>query len=486
MKIFLQATKKNRLRSIKTKHFFSQYNSLRTTVVSPLKYNKNKEISSKVLYFCARQITSSNFRKTYDVKKEDTRKIEDIEQERKLHYQSPVKPREYDDEAIYEPGQGHLDNYEGGLQWTVKTLDGENITIQGRKDHDSVVEFNRQAKAALREGNMAKGLALLQVAKDLIETLEGEKHIKSLEARIDVGSIYANLGFLVEAEVELIESIRLLQEHHYENPLRLRAMRELGMLYRKQNKFEESVKVLEGALRAVENVSGLDPTGEGVALIHNALARNAITFENLDKGEEHAKKAVSKLREIKGEHHYDTLASELTLGKVYALKKDRLSAEYRFFNICKHGVGDIVAEALTELGLMYHNEKEFKRARQFYEEAKIVLTKLHGDGYWEVGSLFTNIGILYFEEKKFNEAEFQFLKAIDIFGDKPEQLLRRLITVNSLTQLYIEQKEWGKALPRAQEATTLTRRIFQKDSELIKAAEDMESFVLQNKNPNPS
>ncbi len=64
-----------------------------------------------------------------------------------------------------------------------------------------------------------------------------------------------------------------------------------------------------------------------------------------------------------------------------------------------------VAETLNHLGLVYHAQEQYERAKPYYEEALARWERVLGSGHRDVASVLNNLEEIYQEQGAFEQAE---------------------------------------------------------------------------------
>ncbi|MEO8341244.1 MAG: tetratricopeptide repeat protein, partial [Nitrospirota bacterium] len=134
----------------------------------------------------------------------------------------------------------------------------------------------------------------------------------------------------------------------------------------------------------------------------------------------------------------------------------------RLFLLARHEAeqfepGDTrVAATLNHLGLVYHAQGQYGRAKPYYEQALALWERIHGTNHVDVASALNNLAEIYQEEGAFEQAEAAYLRSLTI----GERALGRghpelAIGFNNLARLYRKQGRLVQAESRFRLALAL-------------------------------
>jgi tetratricopeptide (TPR) repeat protein len=119
----------------------------------------------------------------------------------------------------------------------------------------------------------------------------------------------------------------------------------------------------------------------------------------------------------------------LTAARTTARTQARYEDAERLFLLAGHeaeqfGPGDArVATTLNNLGLVYHAQSRYARAKPYYEQALALWEQTLGSDHADVASALNNLAEIYQEEGAFEQAEASYLRSLAI----GERALARII-----------------------------------------------------------
>ena len=96
-----------------------------------------------------------------------------------------------------------------------------------------------------------------------------------------------------------------------------------------------------------------------------------------------------------------------------------------------------IAYPLKQLGKVYGELREYKKAKIILEQSLLIYQKSYGDDHLEVGRAFNELGSIYLKEKDFENSEKFFQKALSILENNKHP--EKYECLESLSEIYIQR-----------------------------------------------
>lgn len=216
--------------------------------------------------------------------------------------------------------------------------------------------------------------------------------------------------------------------------------------------------------RLAVNAFGFDDINTADSLVKLGIITQVLG--NLALAEDHLLGALVILEDKLEPGHPDIAVALTNLGNLYYDKKDFQKVE-EFHNnaliirMNAFGTEDSsVAQSNYNLAVLYENIGEYKRAESHYREAIGIWTRVHGPLHPYVGNTLNNLTNTYIAQSKISEAikiqqrTVAFNKSI--FGIEHHEVAQSLIELGSM---YIEQGQYDVAGGTYKEALNIAKEL---------------------------
>lgn len=304
-----------------------------------------------------------------------------------------------------------------------------------RADADASGDPARRAAAALAQRlpeealELTQGLACVERGasfEELAQLDEADAVYRSLpdddtRVRVGRGSVLRSRGDYPAAERELLEALRLAEEHHGAESIEAAtALNALGMTYKYWGRFDEGRGVYERALAIV--VRGFGEEHPDVAALHHNLGGLEHAARSFAAAEPHARRSVELRRRLLGSEHVSTAEDEAALAPIlHALERDGEARE-----LLRHAIPILERElgpSHPEVASAWHNlgaalsgneaEAAYRRALAAKEEAL-------GPDHPSVALTLNNVAVAARRRGALDEAEALYRRAIEILERRVE------------------------------------------------------------------
>ena len=232
------------------------------------------------------------------------------------------------------------------------------------------------------------------------------------------------------------------------------------ILYRK-NKYEESEREAEQALRLYHNI------GEETGISHVYILKGSISNSNgeYDKAIEYHLQALTIYRKKLGSNHPNTAVILNNIGAVYSSKGEHDKAiEYyqQALSIRRNKLGGNhpgTAMSLYAIGSIYHKKGEHDKAIEYYQQALSTYRKKLGEAHPNTAMILGNIIKIYQTEGKYDKAIECLLQSLSIkrknFGAGHTSSASTMLLIGNT---YRAQGKYDKAIEYYRQALTIYRK----------------------------
>ncbi len=298
------------------------------------------------------------------------------------------------------------------------------------KELDESSQQQPQMDATLRRGlsdayrnlgNYPTAIELMEKALADRQSVLGENHPDTINAKGDLGLLYQEAGQLGKAEPLIRDALSRSVQHNGEDHIdSIAATNNLGLLRRAQGKMDEAEQLFREAIDRGTRVLGPDDS-QTVSFTAN-LALTLTEQRKYPQAEPLARQVLEQRRRLQGNDHHDTLVAINNLGM--------LLGEMGAFEEC---------EALTREGLT-------------------MTRKLLGESHPQTIIILANLGSLYFRQAHPTEAEplmrESYEKSLQVLGPTHGQTLE---IANSLANVLASLEKLDEAATIRQDILTRSK-----------------------------
>ena len=205
----------------------------------------------------------------------------------------------------------------------------------------------------------------------------------------------------------------------------------------------------EEALRYTEQSLALSIQSNAYNRIANTYHLFGIYYDiqgNYELSIENYKKGIAILMDHSVEAASVLLALNTGLGLAYARKgsyTEALACHFKALDLAKDTKSPYLPATLLNIGLIYHDQKEYHEALNYYFQCKERAEALNSTEW--VAKAVTNIGIVYKESKRYNEA----IRYLTLSLEKKTLLQNDLslsATLSEIADTYKEMQQYNTAL----------------------------------------
>jgi CHAT domain-containing protein len=265
-----------------------------------------------------------------------------------------------------------------------------------------------------RLGEYAEALEKFNTAIEFCQGL-GNRPIHLAYIFIDRGNVYKSMGDFTKSEYDYKTALQLSQTPESRDQVEALALLNLGELYQKWGRYEESLDCL---LRASEVYKELESFYNYAATLKSVgdVKRDQRQLKSAIEKYHHAQTNIQKGRET-GVNRSGRLYSEISLsiGDIYVENKKWESA-LEFYNKGLDTFRQIefsegIVNALTRIGNIFREKKDYQTAVKNLNEAQKMAIELNAP-LLESNACFAT-GLVYRDQGVMNMAEKFFARAID-------------------------------------------------------------------------
>jgi tetratricopeptide (TPR) repeat protein len=367
-------------------------------------------------------------------------------------------------------------------------LDRAASSIAGTFDKQPLVE------ASIRKtiGNTYLDLGIYPEAERQIERslalrrrLLGEDHPDTLASLRDLAILYRRQDKPAQAETLLTKVLdvqrRVLGEDH---PDTLESAHDLGLVYYDQEKFVQAepllIKALDGQRRT------LGEKHPSTALTMNNLAELYKDEGKFARAEPLHIRALEIQRSVLGKEHPDTLDTMNSLAVLYAAEGKTAQAERLYTTVlgvqrrvlgAEH-TGTLVT--MTNLANLLRTEGRYTEAESLQTRTLELDRRVLGEEAMETTSSMNNLASTYQMQGKYAQAEALFIKVLEIRRRiSGEENPATALAMNNLAVLYGKEGKWAQAEPFLASALAIRRRVLGDEHPLTLMSMGNLGFVYQ-------
>jgi len=230
--------------------------------------------------------------------------------------------------------------------------------------------------------------------KAILNTLDKQQRINALN---DISNYYLNVDYNVDSCLKYAQISLELSKNIKNNYLTSLALRNIGITYYYEQKFDTSITIFRQAINEIEDVDSLQLKSNlylyiGISYYYKGDFSNALEF----------------------------------------WKKDLET------NI-KANDKELTAQSYMNIGVLYKNMDEYDQAISYYQDAFKILEELKDST--TMADVLNNIGNIYFQFRgNFNKALENYLKAVEIYKKKGNKE-REAHLLNSIGLIYYKQEQ---------------------------------------------
>ncbi len=303
-------------------------------------------------------------------------------------------------------------------------------------------------------GDTTSAIVIYEKKNNILQIVLGEQSEEYAISLKNLGSLYYQLGDYLTAEKYFIQAASILKKvvRGYDSN-NATSLYNLGMLYDDQNDYSKAEKYYIEAYHIAKEVWGMNSPNtytvlNNLGLLYKRLGNDYQNNSDYNRSEEYYLRAL-KIWEWFGRRNPDYATILHSLGKLYNKTGDYLKAEdylNKSLSIQKEVLGENHREyfaTLNSLAILYHYLKNYIMA----EETYLQLLKHHSEiSKEDYATLLTNIGSLYDEMGEYKKAEEYFLQGLiirkNILGDQHADYASSLY---NLSVLYINMANFRTA-----------------------------------------
>ena len=316
--------------------------------------------------------------------------------------------------------------------------------------------------AYLQAKNNHQNYKLEDALKQIKEALEYDP--ENIEYIEELGLIYMGKD-IFDKSSEAFEKILTLNKDTSVNDVRPLIYGHLGMLYMKENNYEESINYFKKSLKILTHLFGSD--SKRTASSYNSIGIIYFNMKNYDNAVYYLKKAIK----VNGDENIYTPSAYNNLALVYEAKNhldSSLTCNIKAVEISEKYWGNNNSEtgsALNVLGRSYLDRNEYKKSLECLSKALTIKENIYGKIHPDIATIYLNLGQLYKEMGVFDTAIYYTQKAINIeesiFGS---QHVSTSEYYNSLAVIYYEKDDYDNAIEVFTKVINNQENIFGKGS----------------------
>jgi tetratricopeptide (TPR) repeat protein len=261
------------------------------------------------------------------------------------------------------------------------------------------------------------------------------------------------------AEAGLLVSLQRAEQGSDEKPLFM-ILRQLGSVYRLENKLANARTAQERAVGLAERVYGRNKVEYADAEVDLAVTLRALTLS--DEAMSHVNRAAMARAQALGQSHID-LANDYSLIGLLALDMQRLDFAKTMYKealeVTETAAGTDsprVLPLLDIMGRLYREENAYAEAEPYYTHALLIREATFGPEDAELISTFDNLGYVLFGQKKYAEAEPLYKRLLAVWEKSagPDHPMVAL-TCDKVQLFYSTQGKYEDAEPYALRALAI-------------------------------
>ncbi len=290
------------------------------------------------------------------------------------------------------------------------------------------------------------------IARDINVVFAGESEVRS-RILLALGATYLGIGDLAAAESHLREAFESSRAMLGESdPRTLDAMTHLGVVYRRQARYDLAEQMLEPAVALASEKHG----ELHAATIRARAALGALRYYqgNGELAETHLTNALGSAMQVFGPEHPDTIAIMENLAETYAmlgrpedaetLTRDAIDALTRHCG-AEHPK---TLHASSKLGQRYVAARRFEDAKELLAKVSEASDRVLGADHPQSIETAAKLGAALHGLKDLDGAEPLFVRVLELRTEMlGEQHPETMAALNNLASVYMERGEFVRAEP---------------------------------------
>lgn len=237
----------------------------------------------------------------------------------------------------------------------------------------------------------------------------------------------------------------------------------MGMVYRKQGKYDQAMECYRKALAICEKSTIEDDAIK--ATTHNNIAKLFDVEGNPSQALEHYLKAIALEEQALGNEHPLTALFYNNVGTLYYSTGDYAQA-MDYFNkslaIREKVLGSDhpdLAMSYGNIGSVYHSQGDNGRALEYFNRALAIREQVLGSSHPDVAVTLSNIGSVYLDQGNSQQALESYTRSLAINekvlgGDHPDVA----ISYNNIGTVYENLKDYTQALQWYNKSLTVKKK----------------------------
>ncbi len=294
---------------------------------------------------------------------------------------------------------------------------------------ESFVTLIHKGRAEYWAGRVAQSEKFYLAA---LKTSEPIGNADRAQLLADLGDVYVNEDRLPDAEDAYLKAFAIYQKLANKSQMGL-LLRSLGAVYSLQRRDEEALSVLRKALKVAKSDDG-QSDGTFVSQTLNTLGMVYFRKGDVNKSEEFFNQAVR------------------TLPNAESLNRR--------------------ADLLNNLGAVYHAKHQFEKAEQYLNGALKVTEGQVGPNHPDLTFTMAALALLYIDMRQYTHAEQQYLRALEILGDRPVFETRVARLLHGLSRNYAMAGRKADAAATLARAAALARKHVAEHTDLASMMDD--------------
>jgi tetratricopeptide (TPR) repeat protein len=335
-------------------------------------------------------------------------------------------------------------NFEDAKHYTSEALETREDIFQGKNHPDLALSLNSSAAIYGEEGEYKYAKEIYDRTLEMWKSLYGETPNRYLATTLsDLGDLYESWKKLDEAVEKYKEAIDIFEKAFTLKPHDFLAacLSNLAGLYRKKKKWRDVEASYDRSISIREELF-LNCNNFSLYQIYINFAGFCREQGQLTKSQRLFEKVLNLKNNIRIETEEEAIfhnnyAKLLQAQGKYGDSKTHYHKAIKLLEIDSEKNRDNLARFHNNLGEVYFEDRDFKKARLHYDRAE-ALSKGNADNN-NFAQLISNKADLLFEQKKITEAEPLFERALEIrrkcFQDSPNNDLAT--SYYNLAKLYV-------------------------------------------------
>jgi len=237
----------------------------------------------------------------------------------------------------------------------------------------------------------------------------------------------------------------------------------LGLLYKKTDRFKEAEENLLKYLEIIEKIYGKEHEKYSFGL--NNLGNLYQSLGQYSKAENYYLESLEIKKKSKGEKSPDYAMSLYDLGNLYETMGDYKAAEPYYkqsLEIRKQALGEghpDYATSLTDLGILYFNMGDYKAVEPYFKQALEIRKQALGERHPDYASSLMNLGLFYSEMGDYKAAVPFYKQSVEILKKAlGEGAPYYASSINNLGTLCLEMGDYKAAEPYYKQALEIRKQ----------------------------